>query len=219
MFWHFGQLWYLARDATLRSVEIERRNPPGMPGDAIAAIVMAASAVEAFINEAAFVTESHVASTPDGFPDPVVAFSAILMEAVQAKTDIRIKYQLASTTLTGLPFRKGEQPYQDFADLVRLRNWLVHLSPEPPQEVIVRFRDAGLTLLPTTFEDESGALREATVSGVDLISTSRMARWACEASKHQILRVIEMFPDCPGDPISILKETFVHHVSQLSYDA
>jgi len=213
VYWHFGQLWYLARDAALRCVEIELRDPPGIAGDAIVAIVMAASAVEAFVNEVAFLVESHVASTPGHYPDSVVAFGTILMDAVRARTDIGIKYQLASTTLTGKPFRKGEQPYQDFADLIRLRNWLVHLSPRAPNTVIARFRQAGLTLTPLTWTDEGGTLREATLSKVDSISTSRMARWACDAARHQILSVIDMFPTGQADPLSIIRQTFAQNVS------
>jgi hypothetical protein len=207
---HFAQLFYLACEARdrCRRAEAEGR----FAGDAIVAIIIATAALEAFVNDLTTLSVSYVDRTPEIVqPDPVQAFAGVLREAVEARVDIGSKYQLASSALSGRPFARHHQPYQDFAQLVRLRNWLIHLSPSAPR-FVADFEQKQMTWPRDTYTHHTGAAVPVGMSDVDLISTTAVAQWACDASHHMIWAVLSMFPDGLADPADMIKRTFVRDV-------
>jgi len=96
------------------------------------------------------VCHDNIAYTPHAFPAYVCAIAAIeafaneqllgpvtriifhdsslwnIPSDVLEKLEIRTKVIIISRLLTGLSFSKGEQPFQDFNTLVKLRNDIVH---------------------------------------------------------------------------------------------
>jgi hypothetical protein len=73
------------------------------------------------------------ARNPDPLPESAMPgaqvladLAAVLFEIEDTRGPIVLKYQMASKILRGAKFVSGQGPFQDFADLVRLRDDLVH---------------------------------------------------------------------------------------------
>jgi len=117
-------LYKIAIDGYLKSMqgfEIHRQY------DALVSIVFSALALEAFINEfLSLAKDAKQAGSTEAFLDELIDS---IDESDSNKKSTREKFILASEAL-GNGFKKGENPYQDFADLFRLRDCLVHLKPE-----------------------------------------------------------------------------------------
>src|SRR5712664_3355759 len=56
-------------------------------------------------------------------------YPAEIQKSEEAHDSLPLKYLIASQTLSGSAFKKGEKTYQDFAILVHLRNDLMHVKP------------------------------------------------------------------------------------------
>src|SRR3984893_1887682 len=59
-------------------------------------------------------------------PPIVSAFAQVMDEAEESRVQIQSKFQLAYLVLTQKAYDKGSAPYQDFSDLVAVRNRLMH---------------------------------------------------------------------------------------------
>jgi hypothetical protein len=129
----------------------------------------------------------------------VSAFGDALEEAERSRGSIRLKYLIASQTLSGQMFAKGENPFQDFDRLIKLRDDHMHLKPldtEPVSEGGVL-----VTKPPAYIEAFTGqGLAQKVDRGVSMawlhrIQTAEMADWACRTALNIILAVLDMFPD------------------------
>jgi hypothetical protein len=96
----------------------------GGHNDALISVVFAASSLEAFVNEATYLAERK--SHSPGEPPTVSAFAQVMDDAEESRASIHSKFQLGNLVLTGKPYQKGKEPYQDFADLIAIRNLLMH---------------------------------------------------------------------------------------------
>jgi len=86
-----------------------------------------ALALEAFINELlSFAKDAKQAGSTEAFWDELIDS---INESDSNKKSTCEKFMLASRAL-GNGFERGENPYQDFADLLGLCNCLVHLKPK-----------------------------------------------------------------------------------------
>jgi hypothetical protein len=205
--------WYLALacEARDRAAADERETPGAMPGDAFAAIVMAALSLEVFINEATIMTEQQVLlDEQDRLPaaDEILRFACSLRPLVDGKAEIKAKYEVAASALTGRGFDHGAAPYKDFSQLVKLRNHIVHLKAEPSGSLVGHFRLLGYTRPVETFTAEDGHEHEVGVSPLSSLATARMAAWSCSVAEHMIVTVLRMFPDGLRDPLGMIKQTF-----------
>ena len=101
---------------------------PGNSEEGLTAIVFAAAAFEAFLNELSEVASGTGGTA--GTDEPRVALLAeVLAEAEESKASTRLKYFLAGSVLQGRPFDRGNQPWQDLDLLLRLRDAVIHLQP------------------------------------------------------------------------------------------
>ncbi len=112
-----GSTLGLARAAYQRSLDDAR--------EAEVAITLSAAAFEGFLNDLAFALRTWTQ------PDYVVAAADVLAEAEEARLQPVIKYRLAMYALSGRFPRKGDLEVQRLASLVKLRNNLLHIKPEP----------------------------------------------------------------------------------------
>ena len=181
--------------------------------DAIVAIVFSALALEAFINELLFIAKMEKLSgysedwldrlieaieepSTDGMPAKkpngwIKCFNRFLNTfklelsfiPVGKQKSTREKFMLASEAL-GSQFDKGSSPYQDFADLLKLRDCFVHLKPEdliePDEDKIYKY--VGRKLIEKL--RSKGILRKDTsVRSITLlVSNAEAAQWACETT-------------------------------------
>ena len=102
---------------------------------------------------------------------------------------------LASEAL-GNGFKKGENPYQDFADLFRLRDCLVHLKQEDRIETEdngeVKYLGRMLTerLRSKDIFQQYTQLKSITL----LVSTAKAAFWACVTTSNMVNAILDKIP-------------------------
>lgn len=194
LFINSGMLFSTAQTASSRAASNDVS--PGS-NDALIAIVFAAAAVEASINEIA-----ELASQPTihGAPNPqeISSCAALLSEVEDSRGTTTLKYMMARAALTGTTYDKGSQPYQDFALLLDLRNALLHLKFDrihnvkvnevdvQHPRVIDRLRSRGL-LAPTD--------KNTIASWVYLINTPVVAKWACGACSAMVKSLVACIPN------------------------
>jgi hypothetical protein len=89
--------------------------------EALVSVVFAAASLEAFLNESVYLAENT-----RGAPPIVSAFAQVMADAEESKVQLQSKFQLGNLVLTGKTYDKGTTPYQDFSDLIAVRNSLMH---------------------------------------------------------------------------------------------
>ena len=205
-FIHFKYLWQIADEARARAERFANEHTPADFGQGLVAVVFAAAATEAYINEMTHLVKQ------DTDMYPATAYRSLLMDlaeemakAVADREPLEQKYLLASRLL-GKPFSRGENPFQDFAALVAARNWLVHLTPVPPG-LVANLEQIGIASKRGTFRnylDED----EPMGSPVDALANPKVAQWACDAASNIIVAVINMFPAQAPPSLGILSFGF-----------
>src|SRR5262249_40214474 len=103
----------------------------GAQQPALTSIVFAVVSLEAWINEAVELARHKSESDP---PE-VSAFAEFMDDAERAHASLESKFILASWILSRKGVDRGVQPYQDFAQLLKLRNDLVHFRPNEVTEL------------------------------------------------------------------------------------
>lgn len=206
MFILSGHLLGYARDARDRAVSAVESNPDVIPSDTSVAIIMSAAATEGFINEVSEFTYRH----RDKVAPKYVEFANQLKELENRHEPVKKKYLTASRLLSGKPFNEEEDPFQDFAALIDLRNAHMHLksrddfdfkdgkliNKEPDYVLILQSRG-----LFQRFES-----RNVRVSWMHAIQTADTAKWAVEAAQNIIDAVLDMTPD--SNEFNRFKELF-----------
>jgi len=195
--WFFNspQFYRIATDAVAR-IPTERHDRDGAQTDALVAIVFAALAVEAFVNEFGelvadeFYWDSRV--TPD-LSGLAHAFSALETE----RGSLELKLHVVRIALQGSPWSPGEGSFQELTLLLRLRNALVHLkldvrtgdteSPDagPPPSLLTHLRSKGILA-----QDQDPKAATWTLP----VSTRAAARWACNVAARIIEDTIRLVP-------------------------
>jgi hypothetical protein len=188
------------RVAMKRASETMATNPDAAPMETLVGILMPALAVEAFINELG----EHAGWAVDRGLYPgdarVKDLAEILSQLESDRATTALKYQMAAKILSGQTLPEGEQPFQAFAELMKLRDVLVHLKPrgsygenEEPfssDRFIRVFRDRSLTRT-------SNPLPLPSMSWMLELESAGMAEWANEAAHGIILAIGEMLPSIP----------------------
>jgi hypothetical protein len=116
---------------TLFSIAVESAkriagaNRAGGHKEPLVSVVFAAAALEAFLSETAYLAgEKNGNRTRQ--PAVVSAFAQVMEDAEESRAQIQSKFQLSNLVLTGKTYGKGTAPFQDFADLIAVRNLLMH---------------------------------------------------------------------------------------------
>ena len=138
--------------------------------ESMTAIVFSAAATEAFINQIA--VHERFGSL---IGDAKVSMVAKLLEIVAADASPMTKCDIMSVALTGQRCEKGKLPLQDFTALISLRNWILHMKPEP--------LDAAGVLRQLESRDVLRAKSDASAeSQIVRMGTSAVAQWACDTA-------------------------------------
>jgi hypothetical protein len=98
----------------------------GGHNDALVSVVFAAASLEAFLGETAYLAAAKSSFRPKPEPPIVSAFAQVMEDAEESRVQIQSKFQLGNLVLTGKTYDKGAAPYQDFSDLIAVRNLLMH---------------------------------------------------------------------------------------------
>lgn len=161
--------------------------------DALVSIVFSALALEAFINEILLLAkiEKQAESTEYCLDQLIDAIE----ESDSNRKNTQEKFMLASQALDS-GFTKGNQPYQDFADLFKLRDCLVHLQPEDRIEESENgeFKYLGRKL--TERLRSKGIFQKYTeLKSITLsVSTAKAALWACNTASEMVNAILDKIP-------------------------
>ena len=203
LFTHFFEYLGIAASARDAARAAVKEDPSKWPSETIVAILMSALATEAFINELGPLMSLEVKDWDDGLlpQKPLLMnMSALLEEAEKGRAPVTFRYQVAAMALTGRTLPISNNPFQDFNDLLTLRNLLVHLRPGdmideqgnvvPTAKVIKNFQQRGLThRRPAT-----GQRTRLGMSWLNDLETDRMATWAYATAWGIIAEVVGMLP-------------------------
>lgn len=185
-------LFKLAREALLRIEEDVPETEPGQH-EALATVVFSTATLEAAIEELSLT--ARLASTAKSMPPYLQTLSVVLDLAENSHASVRLKYDLAMQIATGGTFDRKSQPYQDFNDLVKLRDNIVHLKPSPlstaPTKLEERLRSRGICS-----QRRSKALQD----WIECVSTKAVAKWAFGVPR----RVGDAFIQSASEPSSHL---------------
>ncbi|MBZ8181550.1 hypothetical protein [Oscillatoria salina] len=181
--YHF---YNLAKDAYYQAKQkpkIHRQN------EAAISVIFSALSLEAFINEFAAIAILEKASGGgDKFLDKLID---AIEESADRKKNTQDKFMLASKALND-KFDKGKNPYQDFADLFKLRDCLVHLKPHDRLKIE---EDGTFSYLGRKFikrlTSKNILRQDTTVESITLLIASEdVAKWACDTASAMVNAIL-----------------------------
>src|SRR5882672_4248007 len=185
-----GGLFKIACDAASR---IDASPRSGNQGSALISIVFSVLTVEAFVNELAEFASSTTLEKPSG----IDVLAEFLMDAERSNASLETKLAVSTWILSGKRFERGEQPFQDFALLVRLRNDVVHFKAND------RFEEGEPTgsrhaNLIAKFKDKKMLAEDAEENEISswsrLIKTKAVAQWSCLTAARMIMDFYDKIP-------------------------
>jgi hypothetical protein len=170
---------------------------------AIPAYILAAAAVEAFVNEM-FLSPFALTSL-DVFAHEAGLSGELTAEAESLeKLDLPTKLIRAPRLCTGRSLDPGKQPYQDVQLLADLRNELVHykMGWRPPKAVRV-LAQRGLAFRVRPEEEDGGPHPWA-----DRVSTVEGIRWAYDTACKAGRALLDLLPDAKREGFANLRWNF-----------
>lgn len=169
--------------------------------DANVAQIMAAVAAEAFIEEFAFTLATLRLSRPSS---NLARVGSILQDLETSRVQVTEKYRIATRVLPGVPYDAGRQPFQSFAQLIKLRNYLAHpkMLDKPPGWFTYFVRNR-LVLHPPESQHVSPVWTAQ-------LQNRQCAGWACRATSRIVLDLIErVYEPCKSENALGVYETLV----------
>jgi hypothetical protein len=165
--------------------------------EALVAILFSAATLEAFINE--FDLFANISSNLL-YPHAMLRFLAqVLSEIETSRGSVRLKYLLAKSVLSGVPYEKGKKPYQDFDLLFRIRDEIVHMRPDKikrePHKIIAALSARGLCA-----KDDP----HVKSTWLSQIKTRAVARWACNVVRDMVASIKDSLPENENNKINPL---------------
>jgi hypothetical protein len=171
--------------------------PPRQGGErsALVSVVFAAVSLEAFLNELIGLSQDYH-SYFDDQPAVVSSFAQLMPDLEKIQGSVETRFNLAHWLLTGHPYDKASQPYQDFRLLFQVRNDLMHFKPDPLVEegetkatptIIARLQ--GLNILNNLPEPDSNR------SWVHVLGTRAVAEWACNTASLVTADMVAKLPE------------------------
>ena len=166
----------------------------------LAAIILSAIAVETFLNESVGVINPFLTQRNDweNEPDKLEALRSIIGDLKKQRSSTRVKLQIAHFVLTGKSIKRGEQPYQDFDLLVKLRDKLVHSDVEEFEMVVRGKKEYEPHPLVKPLIDREVVKAPPKTSPPQLrpaLNKPEVAEWALGVALQTIKFLIDLFPE------------------------
>jgi len=159
---------------------------------ALSVVLFAAMTVETFLNEL-----GELASQEGRRDERMRALADSLEEVEDSRGSVRLKLLTIGIAL-GHPIRKGEEPYQSFNLLFKVRDAIVHLKPYRHT-----FTETGVIVEPANLLDQlyrqrrlilDPAIRPAQ-SFLSQIATPAMCNWSVETAGRVLAHVVALLPE------------------------
>jgi hypothetical protein len=191
-YYHTEQLLAFAKRLAERFEKADIDQDPERVAPALSVVLFAAMAVEAFLNEL-----TELASQEGPRDEWVKALADALEEVETSRGSIRLKLLTAGIAL-GHPIRKGEEPYQSFTLLFKVRDAIVHLKPYRHT-----FTATGLHVEPAHLFDELHRQRKLirdpaarpAESFLSLLTTPAMCKWSVQTASRVVAHVVGLLPE------------------------
>ena len=168
--------------------------------NALVAVVLSAATLEAFINDAVALGKFLCSRSDDAQEPPEIQnFVVVLEEVEECRGSVELKYMCAKTMLSGQPYDRGTNPYQDYSLLMKLRNCLMHLKHL--NDTDYEFTDEGKLEVkepPIVKKLPQNLLPDphmTIASWMGKIGTQAVARWACNTTVWMTKSFVDALPD------------------------
>lgn len=174
--------------------------------DPITAVIFAALAAEAYINEAGALAVMRAATSPRVTPSSVGQWGKQWEEAENDRLSAEAKFNIAAEVFTGRPYAMGQNPYQPFALLMKVRDAIAHLKsldhvPITADGRMQEMPDGRFRIVRHPILDQ---LRSQNVTDPELldtgnpwldhVSTPAAAQWACEVTSAMVRSFVDVLP-------------------------
>ena len=191
-----GQLYYSAKQSYGHINSEVEDLAPNQP-EALSSIIWSFAAIEAFLNELG----ELVVSDPEGAPwrtTSINEYGAEWLKLEKERASTSRKLDLACKVFdTG--FNRGSTIYQNFGDLLSVRNALMHFRPDSAKvsdarkvtdisNIASRLRSKNI------LEKESGAFK----NWITRIQCRSAAKWACNTASECVIGVFKAIPNAPS---------------------
>lgn len=206
---HHTHLLLMAYRSAQRAVEDAQR-PDALTDDSLTAIILAAVAAEAFINELAEDVLLTREARADWMPvDPRLVACAEAVVAVERDRGSTVQKFTAAGEALEKPFEIGRSPCQPFCDLFKLRDSIMHLRPS---NVAGRKMADALAQRRIALSAEDSC----NLHWLDRLQTPETAIWAATTARMMMLAVLERAPVPQGvdpsfDPLHVIKHLLCEH--------
>ncbi|MEA5620993.1 hypothetical protein VB711_24620 [Cronbergia sp. UHCC 0137] len=176
--------------------------------DAIPAILFSAMSIEAFLNELPELATAY--TKPEEKPEDFVKKLATELTNVEKSNgQIKQKIEVTYIAISGETPNFGDKLHQNFSNLIKLRNELVHLKPndeydlnldgddDPDSKRPILKKLSGLKIFrePSTYKDPTGTNKDCPLPLLELISTEQAAKWACNTAAKTVQDIVNKMPD------------------------
>jgi hypothetical protein len=171
---------------------IEASPREGNQKAALVSIIFSVLTLEAFLNELAeFACDTDIEK-----PEVIDALADFLVDAERSNASLETKLTVGNWILTGTRLDRGEQPFQDFTLLVRLRNDLVHFKANARFEDGVPTRRMHANLIDKFRGKKILAenLKENELSWSNLVQTKAVAEWSCKTAANMVADLCNKIP-------------------------
>ena len=191
-YFHAESLWSFAKKLAERFEKSEREEDASRTPAGLSVILFAAMTVETFINEL-----TELAAQEGRRDDRMKALADALEEIEESRGSIRLKFLTVGLAL-GTPIRKGEEPYQSFNLLFKVRDAVVHLRPYRHT-----FTETGVEAEPRRLLDElhrqrkliSDPTSRPAQSFLSMIATSALCYWSVNTASAAVSHVVKLLPE------------------------
>lgn len=170
------------------------------PEQALVSLIFSYSALEAFINETLCVREQFSGGR---LTEEEKKFYTLMLQLQEKKDSTEQKYHLSKILFTGHPWEKGNNAFQRFDFLKKLRNELIHKKSETTETTRdVGLRETAINLPKHTRSlikglKQRGLIDETNEMGswLDSIQNEKFAKWCCDTAIIMTDEFIEMLPE------------------------
>lgn len=203
-----GSMFAIARESCARACAATDAARSHVDHDPLVAIVFAAAAAEALMNEIGELADRPLIDPSRLEPPAVRNLVSLLADAETSRETTTLKFLLAKLALTGQSYERGSNPYQDLALLMELRNSLVHLKSEVTELDESGNQRSGCPRVVSRLEAKHVLVlleENAKATWVFCVSTPAAAKWACNAAAGI---ANDLFDSIPASQLKSMVEFF-----------
>jgi hypothetical protein len=159
---------------------------------------MAVAAAESFINELSDFSEAMPWAAPES-----KRLGELLPQVEADRGSLLLKWHVAALALSGEPFDRGMQPFQDFTTVVTLRNWLAH--PKPRDEMLLGIEGdrVAFSIRPHKLMEnlaQRGFVSSTPMNWLLRLQSPDIAEWACETVRAMVHALCDRATDADDVP-------------------